>query len=288
MSMSPTLMRPRQSTHPDAADWASRVVSNGGSVSATTLSAVDKFCKSIASAGIRDRFYRLSLLCGTGLNACLVPLYRGPSRTGSQYGNTTDTNAGGLFVSGDYVETTGLTAGTTRYLNTGLKPDDMPLSAVQAMALSFSHGPIPSADVDPRPMGAHSATDRFSFVLTVRASASGLMNVTLGKTTSINSSSMASGAQPSCSWIASRTSATSLVVYKNAVADVTLSTSVTGIASHANAFFICRNNNAGTPQGDGHAVPYRHYSIGLGLTAAEVVSYEAALAAFRTAIGRTA
>jgi len=110
----------------DAQDWVNRVYANGGTVSASTASAVNSFCDAIDAASIRDRFFRLNLFCGTGLNAALVPLYRGPSRTGAQYGNQTDTN-NGPFVSGDYAETGatgGLTAnGTSKYLNTGLKAD---------------------------------------------------------------------------------------------------------------------------------------------------------------------
>jgi hypothetical protein len=36
------------------------------------------------------------------------------------------------------------------------------------------------------------------------------------------------------------------------------------------------------------AVPYRHYSIGAALTGSEAAAYNTALAAFRTALGRTA
>jgi hypothetical protein len=131
---------------------------------------VSKFCASIASAGIRDRFYRLNLFCGSNLNAALVPLYRGPSLGGTQYGNTTDTNVSTLFVSANYSETTGLstTVGGGQYLNTGLSPNDMALADVQAMHLAASHGPIASADLDPRPIGAHGPSDRFSFVLSIR------------------------------------------------------------------------------------------------------------------------
>lgn len=109
----------------DAQDWISRVYTNGGTVSASTASAVNTFCNAIDTAGIRDRFYRLNLFAGTGLSACLVPLYRGPSRTGTQYGNTTDTNSN--FVSGDYVET-GASGGlkglrtSSKRLDTGLAP----------------------------------------------------------------------------------------------------------------------------------------------------------------------
>lgn len=123
MPMSPRLLRPIASgVHPEAAAWRTAVVANGGSVSSTTLKAVAAFCKAIDEAGIRDRFYRLNLFAGTGLSACLVPLYRGQSRTGTQYGNTTDTN-NGPFVSGDYAETGasgGLKGNASKYLDTGL------------------------------------------------------------------------------------------------------------------------------------------------------------------------
>ena len=124
MPMSPRLLRPIASgVHPEANAWRTAVVANSGSVSASTMKAVSSFCAAIDTAGIRDRFYRLNLFAGTGLNACLVPLYRGQSRTGTQYGNTTDTNQG-PFVSGDYAETGasgGLKGnGSSKYLDTGL------------------------------------------------------------------------------------------------------------------------------------------------------------------------
>jgi len=115
----------RATAHPEALAWQARVVANGGSVSASTLAAVSAFCRSIDAAGLRDRFYRLNLFCGAGLTAALVPLYRGQSFTGTQYGNATDTNVN--FVSGDYSETGvngGLLGdGTTKYLNTGFVPN---------------------------------------------------------------------------------------------------------------------------------------------------------------------
>jgi hypothetical protein len=123
MPMSPRLLRPRAGgVHPDAGSWRSRAVANGGIVSATTLKAVDTFCRAIDSAGLRGRFFRLSLMCGSNLAACLTPLYRGQSVSGTQFGGTTDTNYN--FVSGDYVETgsTGglLGNGSNKSLQTGL------------------------------------------------------------------------------------------------------------------------------------------------------------------------
>lgn len=121
MGMNPRLLRPRAGgLHPEADAWKLAVAANGGSVSSGTYKAVADFCKAIDTAGIRDRFYRLNLLCGTGLNAVLVPLYRGPAKTGTQYGNATDTN-NGPFVGGDYTESSGLKGNqASKYLDTGL------------------------------------------------------------------------------------------------------------------------------------------------------------------------
>jgi len=114
-----------QVANADAQDWINRVYANGGQVSSSTASAVNTLCNSIDAAGIRDRFYRMGIFAGSNLAAALVPLYRGQSLGGTQFGNATDTNVG-PFVSGDYVETGasgGLTGnGSTKYLQTGIAP----------------------------------------------------------------------------------------------------------------------------------------------------------------------
>jgi hypothetical protein len=112
------LSRPR--VHHEALDWARRVVTNGGSVSQSTLRAVSTFCDAIDSNGLRSLLWRVSPMAGGNLSACLVPLYRGPSFTGTQYGSTTDAN-NGPFVSGDYTESSGLLGnGSSKWLSTGL------------------------------------------------------------------------------------------------------------------------------------------------------------------------
>lgn len=130
MPMNARLLRPTQNQHPEAADWANRVRTNGGSVSGSTLLAVSRFCRAIDAAGIRDRFYRLNLFCGNSdasLNAVRTPLFRGPSLSGTQFGNATDVNVN--FVQGDYAETGAsgglLGNGTSKYLQTGLSPADI-------------------------------------------------------------------------------------------------------------------------------------------------------------------
>lgn len=129
--------------HREARDWNNRVITNGGSVSGSTLKAVSNFCYSIDAAGIRDKFLRLNLFCGKDLNACLTPLYRGPSFSGTQYGNAKETN-NGPFVSGDYTET-GSSAGLNGknypacYLDTGLD-----YTGFSAMSIAYNnvHGSV--------------------------------------------------------------------------------------------------------------------------------------------------
>jgi hypothetical protein len=120
MGMNPRLLRPIASGfHPEARDWANRVTANGGSVSSDTLRAVDGFCRSVTSQGLRPLLLRVNLMCGSDLNACLVPLYRASSLSASPLGNSTDTNNN--FASGDYSENSGLVGnGSTKRLITGL------------------------------------------------------------------------------------------------------------------------------------------------------------------------
>lgn len=119
--MNPRLMRPISvAYHPEALAWKTAAVANGGTVSTSTLAAVSTFCDAIDAAGIRDRFLRLNLVCGSNLAAARTPLYRGASSGGTQYGSGVDTN-NGPFVSGDYSESTGIAGdGSSKYLDTTL------------------------------------------------------------------------------------------------------------------------------------------------------------------------
>ena len=106
MAMSNKTLRTR-TFHPEATAWRNAVIANSGTVSATTMRAVSNFCTAISAAGIRSKFLRLNLVCGNNLAAARVPLYRGASATGTQYGSAADTNIGPL-TSADYSEATGL------------------------------------------------------------------------------------------------------------------------------------------------------------------------------------
>lgn len=126
----------------EAQNWINRVYTNNGTVSVSTANAVNNFCNAINAAGIRDRFYRLNLFCGDNLAACLVPLYRGQSLGGTQFGNTTDTNNN--FTSSDYAErgaSGGLRGnGSNKWLNPGTPLDIKPSWTTHHFGLDIRNG----------------------------------------------------------------------------------------------------------------------------------------------------
>lgn len=278
MPMSPRLLRPVASgVHPEAAAWRSAVVANGGSVSATTMRAVSKFCADIDAAGIRDRFYRLNLFAGTGLNAALVPLYRGQSRTGTQFGNTTDTNVG-PFVSGDYAETGasgGLRGnGSSKYLATGLNANVLGQSD-RHMGVRFDAATLPGNLF-------FFGTDNFG----CGSNAYWAIGSANTSTATFRCSNTFTSASVSVSGrthllVSGNGSAAS---YKNGVADSTLA--LTAFTAPAQEVFAFALNRCGTAA-DFSAVRLSMYSIGASFTASQAASFTTALDAFNTALSRT-
>jgi hypothetical protein len=106
MTMNKKTMRSKARLHPEALSWRRSAVVAGGTVSATTLKAVSDFCYAIDRAGLRSSFLRLNLICGGNREASFIPLYRGPSANGTQYGSVSDTNVD--YSDGDYSQSTGL------------------------------------------------------------------------------------------------------------------------------------------------------------------------------------
>lgn len=285
MAMNPRLLRPlATSVHPEAAAWSSAVVANGGSVSGTTLRAVSQFCRDIEAAGIRSKFRRLNLMAGTGLNAALVPLYRGESRTGTQYGNTVDQSLGSpSFGEGDYSEATGLQGnGSSKYINTGFNVDDIPAAASCHLSAYIRGTQSVSG-----PMGVIGAifngvTDRYRIALNTSTAGNFTTNSELGKATQIVAvrANTADGL-----YTLSRTSTTSLTHYNDASSFGT-NTASTAETTDAFPFYVfCRNSAANVPLEFYNGV-MAGYSIGAGLTSGDVSAYHTALQAFQTALGR--
>jgi hypothetical protein len=285
----PVTLYRRDSAHPEAADWAARVVANGGTVG-TSLPAVDAFCRAIDAAGIRSRMYRLNLFCGgtsgtaVGLNSALVPLFRGPSLGGTQHGGATDTNVGGLFVSGDYNETGasgGLKGnGTTKHLDTGFQQSTVSLSNLH---LSASFLQMDTSGTAERTLIGHYNAAQADFAVLRSAITSGNMEFFAGSFSGASSTSYLSSASH---LMGVRSSQTSAVMYSAGVSVGTSATNVGSPSTSALSYFVFARNNGGTAD-TRTSVRIRMYSIGQAIDAAGASAFANAVAAFNTAMGRT-
>jgi hypothetical protein len=266
----------------DAQSWIDRVYANGGTVSVTTAAAVNTFCNTIDMSGIRNRFLRLNLMCGDNLAACLVPLYRGESLGGTQFGNTTDTN-NGPFVSGDYVETGtsgGLRGnGTTKYLDTGFLGN--------TLATGNRHLSVYESLRD---------TNTFKAMIGVQDDGAGTYYFTLSNFTPgtrVFASFQAQAASPDgqttgAHWIATDPANNSLVLYRNATSVASSSSTARALPAARSIFVFATNNNPASIASPASHISSRlnAYSIGFGLDQTQATAYYNAMQTFQTSLGR--
>jgi hypothetical protein len=286
MPMSPRLLRPIASgVHPEANAWRSAVVANGGSVSASTMRAVSKFCADIDGAGLRDRFFRFNLFCGTSdasLVAPRVPLYRGPSRTGTQYGNTIDTNVN--FVQGDYKETGsggGLDGnGSSKYLDTGLGAD-FPRTDAGDIHIGAYHTVLPTGSDFQRMVAVDdTASPRTLYGTAARPGSNAFAYFSGGNTTSRQGSMSAAGHFVGVDAVTRR-------VFTNG-SESTTTPGASGTTTTNNTtrpFFVFAENQTGTPGSYNNGV-LAAYHIGRSLTDSQVSTLYTILQAFQTALTR--
>lgn len=259
--------------HPEAAAWRTAVIANGGTVSSSTINAVSNFCQSIAEDGLRDRLYRLNLFCGGNLSSALVPLYRGPAPTGTQYGNATDTNVN--FVSGDYVET-GATGGlkgngTNKRLATGFPSNTVALANRHLAAYESLNA---TTDYSASVQSYSSALNRHW-----------RLGLWTSSTNYIYSAFAGVGGQPSFIKgtgliVGQNDSATAGTIYRNGIS---VANETGGAASSVDTAPV---QILGEVSGEFSEARLGGYSIGEKFTAPQVLAYYKAMQAFQTALTR--
>jgi len=257
------------------------VTANGGTVSTTTMKAVDVFCKAIDSAGIRGRIWRLNLFAGSNLSAATVPLYRGTSAAGTQYGNTTDTNAN--FVSGDYSET-GSTAGlkgngSTKYLNTGLLVTDIPDARHLAVHLT-----VASQSFSTVWLGADNYPDSGYYLNAIGVGGDTSTSRQRAFSTDFNGTL---GSNSNASFILGNAIASggAASLYRNSTQIGTATTSSRTRTGLAHYVFAANRKNSAV---DFNGSTLGAYSIGESMTQAQVSSFDSAMRTFQAALGRNA
>ena len=270
-----------ETLHHEAIGWATRVSSNGGVVSSNVIRAVSQFCADIDRNNLRDRFLRLNLFSGGNLSGALVPLYRSTAFGGTLIGNATDTNVN--FVSGDFAET-GSTGGlkgngTNKYLNTGLVPST-------SLTLGNTHlsafiATAPTSGTFPAMLSAQSASALFQIVSYQSSAASEayfVENLAAGGI-------LSAANNPTGLFLGSAVSTSDRRCYLNGSQSGTTATTSPASQLPTASMFVFANNNSGSPSVWSSA-RISTYSIGLGMTGAQVAAYNTALAAFRSALGR--
>lgn len=286
MPMNHRIMVPRQTTHPEALAWRAAVIANGGSVSGAEFNAVNTFCRTaeFGSVPFRSLLFRFNPFMG-GLLGALVPLFRGPSRTGTQYGSTTDAN-NGPFASGDYSATAGLTGnGTSKYLSCG----DNIMSSINAESMHMSaFGPVLNADAssDRAPIMCYDASFANIAGILTRSAASATEKFGYGGDPVGNRVSLAQ-VITSGVLLVSSVSTTDLRLYLNGsqIGSTMTSARTAGpLSTRAPAVFA--SNSAGTINAY-TTNTLSGYSLGLGMTSSQALAYTNAVSAMCAAVGRT-
>jgi hypothetical protein len=242
---------------------------------------VDKFVKACYANNIRDRLWRLNVFAGAGLNAALVPLFRGPSASGTQYGNTVDQSLGSpSFGDADYAVSAGLLGnGTSKYLDTGFNVNNLTASSFHLSSFLVGTQSVSAAAAL---IGVlfNGTADRYRlFVNTVTPATTYSINSELGKLSQATASLANANAGL---FLSSRVSTTSLTLYRNGSVIGTPITTATAEAVSAVPIFVFARNGP-TEWFNGRMGAY---SIGAGMDSTQAAAYSTAMNALQAALGR--
>jgi len=282
MPMNHRLLVPRQTLHPEALAWRSAAIANGDTgITPAMVNAVSQWFRDVAS--IRSKLYRVNLFVGSGLPGVLVPQVRGPVFGGTTYGNATDTNNN--FIAADYNETgssAGLIGnGSTKSLLTGFLPNVLTPATTHIGCIIT----VPGAATNKACLGAFvtgsSAIDLYSrgniFGATWLASALG------------NAASDRGGPNVGtggASLPAGRHVRSGLAFYTNGAAAGTDATTTGSFPASEIAIFAVRRNDGSLFYNSNDRLG--GYFVGGSMTAAQALSFDAALSSFAAAMGRPA
>jgi len=281
------------SNHPDVQLWQYL----GGSANSTTLSAMNAFCNTIDSNGLRSKLYRLNLMCGNNLASCLIPLYTSTHHYNPPLGYSRDVNFN--FIESDYVET-GSNAGLTssgadvtqisvgsKYLDLGIKPNEINsvgnIPNNMHLAASVSCTPI-SANQTSIFYNTFAYVDIYSFGIQLLGGVANLRTMigSQGINSPITPSS--SGFVPLNFYITSRISTTDARNYQNGsqIGSTNTTPATTVLTAPTNPFLMYR-------QSAGYYGNMRisSYSIGLGLNSTEASTLSSAISTFNSALNRS-
>ena len=259
----------RRRFDPDAADYFTRIVASGSSISVDNKAAVNTLFLALKTQSIWTLISELYLFAGVdNLTGCLV------KAKGS--GSLSNTN----FAGGDHNRTTGLLGnGSSKYLNTGLANNALSGTSnhifVEGSGFETSGDRIPAGVYNGGPATTLFILDFYSASIFSRAyrSASGAIGAVPRITTGLITSGSLCG---------TRTSASSASIYQNGSLSNNNTTSVSPAFS-TRPIFVFALNNIGSPGGY-TAARLRAVSIGSGLSDAQASSLNAAIATYMSSL----
>lgn len=268
--------------HPDVNNWLNTVTSNGGSASDTTITALNTFCNSIDSAGLRNRFHRLNLFCGNNLQACLVPLYNSISANAQILGFSADINNN--FTNTDYNLTgtnSGLkgSASSAKSLSTGLLSSSLPADSRHLSVIETELSTVAA----PTLMGVEDPTNANMFRMDPIGTTQ-IVYRSASNTTGVGISQRIAGRV----YIGSTTEANTTQCYASMYQDSELVAGPTLISQmtppNLDVRIFASNRSGVTAYFTDARISC--YSVGLGLNETQVAAYVAAIQTFQTALNR--
>ena len=249
---------------PETLAFQMRIINNGGTISAPTLKAVDDFVKDVAT--IRTKLLRVNLICGDGLTATQIPLFFNTNMSSTAEGKTKDSLIS--FVGADYSEANGLRCATTpKHIQTGLNP-----STTATLGLNDVHIGIYIANNVAITQPVMGNANTLIYARYTDNKTYYRVNVSGDVTSSASTDSRGF-------WVISRLLNTTSIAYRNATQ---LTSNASNSVAEANTQFIV----GGSLVSNGSNTLLRGYTIGTGLTPAEITLLNTAIEKFNDALGR--